>query len=124
MYPLILLFLVLPVPPPAVHPLLFLFVPDLLFATCFLDAFGCGEPFPFRGRFGFREGFGAGKGCRGRGELGEGSVGGWVDGEGVEGGDEGLDAVACGRLEVLFEVCAVSEGGCRNVCECRTRTYA
>ena len=80
MYPLILFFLVLPVPSPPVHPLLLLFVPRLLVPAFFLDAFGCGEPFPFRGWFGFREGFGARKGCRGRGELGEGSVGGWVDG--------------------------------------------
>lgn len=88
------------------HPVLFFFVPDLLVAAFFLDAFGCGEPFPFRGWFGFWKGFGAGEGCRGRGELGEGSVGGWKGGEGVEGGDEGLDAVARGRSEIFFEVCA------------------
>ena len=39
------------------------------------------------------------------GELREGAVGGW------EGGEEGLDTVSCGRLEVFFEVGAVCGGG-------------
>lgn len=40
--------------------------------------------------------------------MGEGAVGGWEGGEGVEGGDEGLDTVTCGRLEVFFEVGTVA----------------
>lgn len=79
-YPLILLFLVLPITTPPVDPLLTFFVPDGLGATFFLDTFGCCEPFPFRGWFGFREGFGTREGCFGRGELREGAVGGWEGG--------------------------------------------
>lgn len=66
-YPLCLLLLVLPRSSPPIDPRLFLFVPDLAFAAFFLDTFGCGETFPFRGRFGHREGFSAREGGRGRG---------------------------------------------------------
>lgn len=72
-----------------------------------MDAFGGGEAFPFRGRFGLWEGFGAWEVGRRRGELGEGAIWGGLCGEGVEGGEESLDAVACGGCEVFFEVSAV-----------------
>lgn len=109
MYPLRLSLLVLPTPPPPIHPLLLLLVPHFLVAAFFLDAFrGC-EAFPFSRWFGFREGFGAGERRRWRGELSEGAVRGGFGGESVEGSDQGLYAVACSRLEVLFEVCAVFE---------------
>lgn len=92
-YPLRLLFLVLPIAAPPIHPRLVFLIPDCFRPVFFLDAFGGGEAFPFSGRFGFRKGFGAREGGCGWGELGEGAVGGGNGWEGVEGGEEGLDAV-------------------------------
>lgn len=108
--PLLLDLSILPILAPAINPLLLFLVPLLLVASAVRDAAGGCEFLPLGLGLGLGEGLGAGELVYAGGQLGEGPVGGFCDGEGEEGADERLRPVPRERLEVLFEIVAVYNG--------------
>ena len=105
--PLRLRLAVLSVPPPAVDPVLLLLVPDLLVALRLGDALRLREALPLGHGFWFGERLRARELRRRGGELCEGAISGGLGGQGEEGAEEDLDAVARGGLEEVLEVLAV-----------------